>query len=207
MQSDTISAPTVEAVETSSDSRKTSAFEQFGLDPRLVKTIDGLGFDTPTPIQAMAIPPLLDGRDVIGQAQTGTGKTAAFALPLLSNLDRQQRQVQVLVLTPARELAIQVAEAIGEFADGSREVRSLAVYGGADIRGQLTGLKRNPQIVVGTPGRVMDHMRRGSLDVSNLTALVLDEADGCSAWDFARTSSGYSNRPLANARRRFSVRR
>lgn len=163
------------ADETSEPKHGFAAFE--ALDPRLVETTRQLGFREPTPIQAMAIPPLLEGRDVIGQAQTGTGKTAAFALPLLSRLETNRREVQVLVLTPTRELAIQVAEAIDEFAKLSREVRTLAVYGGADIRGQLTGLKRNPQIVVGTPGRVMDHMRRGSLDVSNLNALVLDEAD------------------------------
>lgn len=154
-----------------------SSFDQFDLDSRLEQIVADLGFTEPTPIQSMVIPHLMEGRDVIGQAQTGTGKTAAFALPLLSRLDPDRREVQVLVLTPTRELAIQVAEAFGQFAKLLDGVRTLPIYGGAEIRGQLTALKRGPQIVVGTPGRVMDHLRRKTLILSNLSTLVLDEAD------------------------------
>ncbi|MFH0980387.1 MAG: DEAD/DEAH box helicase [Planctomycetota bacterium] len=173
MQSQTNS---LQAGETLSSKNSTS-FYHFGLDPRLARAVDDLGYTEPTPIQVMVIPHLLEGRDVIGQAQTGTGKTAAFALPLLSRLDAAQRDIQVLVLTPTRELAIQVAEAFGQFSAHLEGVRTLPIYGGADIRTQLSALKRGVQVVVGTPGRVMDHMRRESLDLSNLSALVLDEAD------------------------------
>ena len=136
-----------------------------------------IGYQEPSPIQKAAIPELLLGRDLVGQAQTGTGKTAAFALPMLAALDPEQRKPQVLVLAPTRELALQVADAFNSYAVNLSGVRTLAIYGGADFRDQIHHLKRGVQIVVGTPGRVMDHMRQGTLDLSSLRALVLDEAD------------------------------
>lgn len=142
-----------------------------------MSAIEAVGYETPSPIQSQTIPLILEGRDVLGQAQTGTGKTAAFALPLLSNLDIAQRDPQVLVLAPTRELAIQVAEAFQTYASHIKGFHVLPVYGGQDYRGQLKGLQRGTHVVVGTPGRVMDHIRRGSLRLDGLKALVLDEAD------------------------------
>ncbi|MBD2423694.1 DEAD/DEAH box helicase [Cyanobium sp. FACHB-13342] len=152
-------------------------FARFGFGPELLKALETLGYQDPTPIQKAAIPELMLGRDLVGQAQTGTGKTAAFALPMLAALDPQERKPQVLVLAPTRELALQVADAFNSYAVNLTGVRTLAIYGGADFRDQIHQLKRGVQIVVGTPGRVMDHMRQGTLDLSNLRALVLDEAD------------------------------
>jgi len=154
-----------------------TAFNQLALNNSLIKALDEVGYETPSPIQAETIPLLLQGKDIIGQAQTGTGKTAAFALPLLSNLDLKQKDPQVLVLAPTRELAIQVAEAFQKYASHMKGFHVLPVYGGQDYRGQIRALQRGVHVVVGTPGRVMDHMRRGTLKLENLTALVLDEAD------------------------------
>ncbi|MBC8259485.1 MAG: DEAD/DEAH box helicase [SAR324 cluster bacterium] len=154
-----------------------SKFSEFELKPALLKALDGVGYETPTPIQAQTIPLLLQRKDVLGQAQTGTGKTAAFALPLLSNLNLRQKDPQVLVLTPTRELAIQVAEAFKIYASQMSSFHVLPIYGGQEYRGQIRGLQRGVHVVVGTPGRVMDHMRRGTLKLGNLSALVLDEAD------------------------------
>ncbi len=154
-----------------------SGFIPFGLRADLLEGLSAIGFQNPSPIQLAAIPELLLGRDLVGQAQTGTGKTAAFGLPLLHRLDPEQRKPQVLVLTPTRELAIQVAEAITSYAARMPRVKVLAIYGGSDFRDQIQHLKRGVQIVVGTPGRVMDHMRQGTLDLSELRSLVLDEAD------------------------------
>jgi ATP-dependent RNA helicase DeaD len=154
-----------------------TAFNQLALKKPLLKALDEVGYETPSPIQAQTIPLLLEGRDVLGQAQTGTGKTAAFALPILSNLDLKQKDPQVLVLAPTRELAIQVAEAFQKYARHLKGFHVLPVYGGQDYRGQIHALKRGVHVVVGTPGRVMDHMRRGTLKLNNLKALVLDEAD------------------------------
>ncbi|WP_416223909.1 DEAD/DEAH box helicase [Synechococcus sp. CBW1107] len=154
-----------------------SGFASFGFASELLETLSAIGYEQPSPIQAAAIPELLLGRDLVGQAQTGTGKTAAFALPLLARLDPEQRKPQVLVLAPTRELAMQVADAFNTYASRLPNVRVLAVYGGADFRDQIQQLRRGVQIVVGTPGRVMDHMRQGTLDLSGLRALVLDEAD------------------------------
>ncbi len=154
-----------------------TAFNQFALNDALLKALDEVGYETPSPIQAQTIPVLLAGKDVIGQAQTGTGKTAAFALPMLSNLDLGQKMPQLLVLAPTRELAIQVAEAFQKYATHLKGFHVLPVYGGQDYRGQIRALQRGVHVVVGTPGRVMDHMRRGTLKLDNLTALVLDEAD------------------------------
>lgn len=155
----------------------TPSFDQMALSPAILKVLDEVGYETPSPIQAQTIPLILEGRDVLGQAQTGTGKTAAFALPLLSMLDLKQKDPQVLVLAPTRELAIQVAEAFQTYAKHIKGFHVLPVYGGQDFRGQIRALERGVHVVVGTPGRVMDHMRRGTLKLNGLTALVLDEAD------------------------------
>ena len=154
-----------------------TAFKQLALSKPLLKALDEVGYETPSPIQAETIPLLLKGRDVLGQAQTGTGKTAAFALPLLATLDLKQKDPQVLVLAPTRELAIQVAEAFQKYARYMKGFHVLPVYGGQDYRGQIHALKRGVHVVVGTPGRVIDHMRRGTLKLDKLKALVLDEAD------------------------------
>ncbi|MCP4982149.1 MAG: DEAD/DEAH box helicase [Gammaproteobacteria bacterium] len=154
-----------------------TSFAQMALKQPLLKALNTLGYELPTAIQAQTIPLLLDGRDVLGQAQTGTGKTAAFALPLLSNLDLKQKQPQVLVLAPTRELAIQVAEAFQSYASQLKGFHVLPVYGGQEYGTQIRALQRGVQVIVGTPGRVMDHMRRGNIDLGRLQALVLDEAD------------------------------
>lgn len=152
-------------------------FNQLGLNKSIVNVLSQVGYETPSPIQAQTIPLLLTGQDVLGQAQTGTGKTAAFALPLLSKLNLKQKHPQVLVLAPTRELAIQVAEAFQKYATGMKGFHVLPVYGGQDYRGQIRALQRGVHVVVGTPGRVMDHMRRGTLILESLYTLVLDEAD------------------------------
>ncbi|MCX7065442.1 MAG: DEAD/DEAH box helicase [Proteobacteria bacterium] len=152
-------------------------FADFGLRQEVLAAVNDVGYETPTPIQIPTIPHLLAGRDVVGQAQTGTGKTAAFALPLLSRLDLKLMEPQVLVLTPTRELAIQVAEAFQSYASHLRGFHVLPVYGGQDYAVQLRQLKRGVHVIVGTPGRLMDHMRRGTLKLSGLKTVVLDEAD------------------------------
>lgn len=152
-------------------------FEQFGLNKALLRAIDEVGYEAPTPIQIKTIPLLLAGRDVIGQAQTGTGKTAAFALPILQKIDPHLNAVQALILTPTRELGIQVAEAIYTYGKHLGRVRVLPVYGGQSIQKQLSRLQGGVQIVVGTPGRIMDHLRRGTLKFASLKMVVLDEAD------------------------------
>ena len=155
----------------------TNLFAQFDLPESVMAAIEKSGYTTPTPIQEAMIPHVLAGRDVLGQAQTGTGKTAAFALPLLSGLDTHQRNPQILVLTPTRELAIQVSEAFSTYGRGLSGLRMATLYGGQGYDTQLRQLRKGAQIVVGTPGRVMDHMRKGSLNVDELKTLVLDEAD------------------------------
>jgi ATP-dependent RNA helicase DeaD len=155
----------------------TISFDDLGLAPLVLAAVKAVGYETPSPIQVATIPLILAGRDVVGQAQTGTGKTAAFALPLLSSLDVTSRKTQALILAPTRELAIQVAEALQSYASNLPGFNVLPIYGGQDYRGQLAALKRGVQVVVGTPGRVMDHMRRGTLKLDELTHLVLDEAD------------------------------
>ena len=152
-------------------------FTALGLSNALLATLTEVGYELPSPIQAATVPPLLAGRDVLGQAQTGTGKTAAFALPILSRLDLSKTLPQALVLAPTRELAIQVAEAFQRYAAKLPGFHVLPIYGGQSYGPQLGGLKRGVHVVVGTPGRVIDHLERGSLDLSQLTTLVLDEAD------------------------------
>ncbi|MEZ5658818.1 MAG: DEAD/DEAH box helicase [Burkholderiaceae bacterium] len=157
--------------------RAIATFRDFELPPALLRALDDVGYETPSPIQAQAIPQLLQGLDLLGNAPTGTGKTAAFALPLLARLDLDREKVQVMVLTPTRELAIQVAEAFQRYAAHLPGFRVLPVYGGQDYGGQIRQLARGVHAVVGTPGRIMDHMRRGTLNLDSLQALVLDEAD------------------------------
>ncbi|HET6667925.1 MAG TPA: DEAD/DEAH box helicase, partial [Intrasporangium sp.] len=152
-------------------------FDDLGLTPEVRKGLRAVGYETPSPIQAATIPTLLEGRDVVGLAQTGTGKTAAFALPILSRLDLAQKTPQALVLAPTRELALQVCEAFEKYAAHLRGVRVLPVYGGQGYGVQLSALRRGVHIVVGTPGRIMDHLDKGTLDLSELKYLVLDEAD------------------------------
>ncbi len=154
-----------------------ASFRELALPPFLLSALDEVGYETPSPIQAEAIPYLLEGRDLLGHAPTGTGKTAAFALPLLARLDSARKGVQVMVLTPTRELAIQVAEAFKRYARHLDGFQVLPVYGGQEYGGQIRQLKRGVQVVVGTPGRIMDHMRKGTLRLDGLQALVLDEAD------------------------------
>ena len=155
----------------------TTSFRDLGLSAPLIKVLDEIGYETPTPIQSQAIPHLMSGRDILGHAPTGTGKTAAFALPLLSSIDMQDKNVQVLTLTPTRELAIQVAEAFQHYASQIKGFHVLPIYGGQEYGGQIRQLKRGVQVVVGTPGRLMDHMRKGTLKLGKLQAVVLDEAD------------------------------
>ena len=152
-------------------------FDIFGLSPEVAQAVTDMGYETPTPIQLSAIPPMLQGRDVIGQAQTGTGKTAAFGIPLAEKIEPEEKCVQALVLSPTRELAVQTAGELMKLTRHRQGVRVLPVYGGAPIERQLRGLETGVQIVVGTPGRVMDHMRRGSLDLSQVRLAILDEAD------------------------------
>ena len=152
-------------------------FAELGISAPVLKAVQQLGYEQPTPVQAQSIPILLAGKNLLGTAQTGTGKTAAFALPFLSMLDEKQKTPQILVLTPTRELAIQVAEAFQTYAKFIKGFHVLPIYGGADISGQLRGLKRGAQVVVGTPGRMLDHLRRRSLDLSEVKGLILDEAD------------------------------
>jgi ATP-dependent RNA helicase DeaD len=153
------------------------SFRQLDIAEPLVRALEEIGYESPTPIQAQAIPLLLAGHDVLGHAPTGTGKTAAFVLPLLSRLDPASRDVQVLALTPTRELAIQVAEAFKRYAAHLADFHVMPIYGGQEYAGQIRQLRRGVQVVVGTPGRVMDHMRKGTLKLDGLKALVLDEAD------------------------------
>ena len=152
-------------------------FDDLGLSEEVLKAVKDLGFESPSPIQERAIGPLLAGYDILGQAQTGTGKTAAFGLPLLSRIDRESTDTQVLILAPTRELAIQVAEACQSFAKYLPRFHVLPIYGGASYEVQVKALNRGAQLVVGTPGRVIDMIKRGKLKLENLKSLVLDEAD------------------------------
>lgn len=152
-------------------------FKDLNLPSELLQAIEKVGYETPSPIQAESIPLLLDGHDLLGQAQTGTGKTAAFALPMLANIDVEANYPQLLVLAPTRELAIQVAEAFQVYASFSKKIRVLPIYGGQSYDNQIRQLKRGVQVIVGTPGRVIDHIQRKTLKLDQLKFLVLDEAD------------------------------
>ncbi|MCW2853136.1 MAG: ATP-dependent helicase DeaD, partial [Nocardioides sp.] len=155
----------------------TPTFADLGLGDAVLKALKDVGYESPSAIQAATIPPLLAGNDMVGLAQTGTGKTAAFALPILDQLDVKQKKPQALVLAPTRELAIQVCEAFEKYAAHTRGVHVLPVYGGQAYGVQLSALRRGVHIVVGTPGRIMDHLEKGTLDLTELRFLVLDEAD------------------------------
>lgn len=152
-------------------------FIELGISKELTENLRSFGIATPTPIQSKAIPFVMKGKDVIAQAQTGTGKTFAFILPILEKIDANALHVQALIVTPTRELALQITEEIKKLIQDREEVNVLAVYGGQDVDKQLKKLKKNVQIVVGTPGRLLDHIRRGTLDLSKVNFLVLDEAD------------------------------
>ncbi len=160
-----------------SESGDEVSFRDLALSESMLSAIEASGYTTATPIQAQAIPPLLAGRDVLGQAQTGTGKTAAFALPMLQRIDVSQKHPQVLVFAPTRELAIQVAEAFQRYAVGLRGLKVAPIYGGQDYQVQFRLLDRGAHVIVGTPGRIVDHIRRGSISLAGLKGLVLDEAD------------------------------
>ncbi|MBF4457464.1 MULTISPECIES: DEAD/DEAH box helicase [unclassified Pseudoclavibacter] len=174
-----------EAEAPSEEAQALPTFADLGLDGPVLKVLSDVGYETPSAIQAATIPTLLEGRDVVGLAQTGTGKTAAFALPILSQLDVDQKTPQALVLAPTRELALQVCEAFEKYAARMRGVHVLPIYGGQGYGVQLSALRRGVHIVVGTPGRIMDHLSKGTLDLSELKFLVLDEADEMLKMGFA----------------------
>src|SRR4029078_3738025 len=155
----------------------TKLFSELGLSAEVLKAIDKLGFEQAAPIQTKAIPILMEGRDVVGESQTGSGKTAAFAIPAIEKSDPQRRAVQVLILCPTRELAIQVAEETYKLSVFKRGLHALPIYGGQSYERELYGLRQGAQIVIGTPGRVMDHMRRKTLILDSVRMVVLDEAD------------------------------
>ncbi len=179
-------APEIDApVEAGAVPPERVSFADLGLDDKVLKALRDVGYEYPSPIQDATIPALLDGRHVVGLAQTGTGKTAAFALPILSRLDLKQKKPQALVLAPTRELALQVCEAFERYAAHLRGVHVLPVYGGQAYGVQLSALRRGVHIVVGTPGRIMDHLEKGTLDLSELRYLVLDEADEMLKMGFA----------------------
>ncbi|MFM8338208.1 MAG: DEAD/DEAH box helicase, partial [Opitutaceae bacterium] len=152
-------------------------FDQLGLSPEILKAVAKLGFEEASPIQTVVIPVALTGRDVVGQSSTGSGKTAAFAIPVIERVDPQQKAVQALVLCPTRELAVQVAEETGKLAFFRRGLREVPVYGGQSYERQFRALAAGAQIVIGTPGRVLDHLERGTLRPDGLRIVVLDEAD------------------------------
>ncbi|MDE7232825.1 MAG: DEAD/DEAH box helicase, partial [Lachnospiraceae bacterium] len=152
-------------------------YEEAGIDGRILRAVKELGFEHMTPIQEQTIPLFMTGRDIIGQAQTGTGKTAAFGIPILQKIDPENRSLQAVILCPTRELAMQAADELRKFAKYMNGIKVLPVYGGQEIYKQIKNLKTGVQIVVGTPGRVMDHMRRHTLKMDNVHTVVLDEAD------------------------------
>src|SRR6476659_4023160 len=172
---------------TSSEPDPSSADLTFGdlqIHPSVLQAVGDVGYESPSPIQAATIPAMMAGSDVVGLAQTGTGKTAAFAIPILSKIDPTSRVTQALVLAPTRELDLQVPVVFSRYG-AHRNINVLPIYGGTSYVPQLTGLKRGAQVVVGTPGRVIDHLEKGSLDLSHLDYLVLDEADEMLQMGFA----------------------
>ncbi|BBX86658.1 DEAD/DEAH box helicase [Mycolicibacterium aubagnense] len=172
------------ASDTSAETGAEVTFADLNIRPEVLRALTDVGYESPSPIQAATIPAILNGSDVVGLAQTGTGKTAAFAVPVLSKIDPTSRNTQCLVLAPTRELALQVAEAFGKYG-AHLNINVLPIYGGSSYTPQLAGLKRGAQVVVGTPGRVIDHLSKGSLDLSHLDYLVLDEADEMLQMGFA----------------------
>ena len=157
--------------------QKTVTFADLGIREEIIRAVSDMGFEEPTPIQKMSIPVTLQHRDIIGQAQTGTGKTAAYTIPMLMKIDPQIKKPQAIVLCPTRELAVQVAEEIRKLAKYMSDIKVLPVYGGQEIVRQIKSLKTGVQIIVGTPGRVMDHMRRKTVKFDNINMVILDEAD------------------------------
>jgi ATP-dependent RNA helicase DeaD len=155
----------------------TRLFSDLGISAEVLKAIDKLGFEQASPIQAEAIPVLLKGGDVVGQSQTGSGKTAAFGIPAIEKVDIEEKAVQALILCPTRELAVQVSEEFHKLAAFKRGIHALPIYGGQSYERQFAGLRQGAQIVIGTPGRLMDHMRRGTLRLDKIKMVVLDEAD------------------------------
>ncbi len=172
-----VSAENEAAEDVSEEIENSGSFEKLGLDSKILKAISDMGFDSASPIQEQAIPIELEGRDMIGQAQTGTGKTAAFGLPMLMKINPKIKKLQAVILCPTRELAIQVSDELHRYAKYMHSIKILPVYGGQDIVKQIRGLKDGTQIIVGTPGRVMDHMRRGTVKFDEVSMAVLDEAD------------------------------
>ncbi|GAB7144097.1 DEAD/DEAH box helicase [Mycobacterium riyadhense] len=168
-----------------SENSPSTTFADLQIHPRVLRAIGEVGYESPTAIQAATIPALMAGSDVVGLAQTGTGKTAAFAIPILSRIDTTSKATQALVLAPTRELALQVAEAFSRYGAHLPQLNVLPIYGGSSYGVQLAGLRRGAQVVVGTPGRVIDHLERGTLDLSHVDYLVLDEADEMLAMGFA----------------------
>ena len=167
-----------ETLESSESDNPEIRFKDFGFNKSILSSLENKGYKTPTPIQKAAIPELMLGRDLLGQAQTGTGKTAAFALPLIEKLeDNKETNAKALVMTPTRELATQVADSFKSYSSESNNLKTVAIYGGTDYRNQISALKRKTDIVVGTPGRIMDHIRQGTFKISSINCLVLDEAD------------------------------
>ena len=152
-------------------------FKDLDISSEIQRAVEDMGFEEATPIQSLAIPHILEGKDVTGQAQTGTGKTAAFGIPILEMVDPSERELQAVILCPTRELAIQVAEELKKLSTYMKRVNVLPIYGGQPIERQIKALRKGVQIIIGTPGRVMDHMRRGTLDMGSVKVLVLDEAD------------------------------
>ncbi len=169
--------PSAESIPAADSVENSPKFSDLGLSPEVLAGVQHAGYETPSPIQAKAIPIFLSGKNLLGTAQTGTGKTAAFTLPLLSRIPFQKGETSMLVLSPTRELAVQVAEAVQKFAVAMPHVHVVPVYGGQDIGIQLRALKRTPQIVVATPGRLIDHMKRGTISLEKIQTVVLDEAD------------------------------
>ncbi len=168
-----------------SESRPSTSFADLHIHPAVLRAVDDVGYESPSAVQAATIPAMMAGSDVVGLAQTGTGKTAAFAMPILSKIDTSSPDTQALVLAPTRELALQVAEAFRRYGAHLPRINVLPIYGGQSYGVQLTGLKRGAQVVVGTPGRVIDHLERGTLDLSRLDYIVLDEADEMLQMGFA----------------------
>ncbi len=152
-------------------------FTDLGLSPEILKAVEALGFEQPSPIQAEAIPPALEGRDVVGQSQTGSGKTMAFAIPAVQKIDARDREVRALIMCPTRELAIQVCEEVAKLTAHKRGIKAVPIYGGATYHRQIRGLQEGAQIVVGTPGRILDFVDKGLLRLEGLQTLVFDEAD------------------------------
>ena len=152
-------------------------FNELDISDNILRAVEDMGFEETTPIQTSAIPEILNGKDIIGQAQTGTGKTAAFGIPMLDKIDPNNKNPQSIILCPTRELAIQVSEELKKLSKYKKNIYTLPIYGGQSINRQIKALKKGAQVIIGTPGRVMDHMRRGTLNLKHIKYLVLDEAD------------------------------